>query len=78
MRKQLAAAVVLPLPFVAVPLVAVFIGMRSGGDRDVTFRSTPAATISVTERAIEVRGTADMTYGAAGDSGCREEPGSAM
>lgn len=78
MRKQLAAAALLPLPFAAVPLVAVLIGMRSGDDRDVALRSTPAATTAVTEPAVEARGTAAMTYGAAGDSGCRDEPGSAM
>lgn len=78
MRKQLAAAVLLPLPFAAVPLVAVLIGMRNGDDRDVALRSTPAATTAVTEPAVEARGTAAMTYGAAEDAGCGEAPGSTM
>lgn len=77
MRRQLVAAVLLPLPFAAVPLVAVLIGMRSGDDRDVALRSTPAATTAVTELAVEDRGRPDMTYGAADDAGCGEGPGSA-
>lgn len=41
MRKKMLAAALLPLPFAAIPVFAVFLGGPSSADRDLAFESTP-------------------------------------
>ena len=78
MLKQLAAAVLLPLPFAAVPLLAVLAGMPGEDNPDLVLREAPPTMTAVTDSPASAgRGSAEMTYGIADDAGCREEPGSA-
>lgn len=79
MRKKMIAAALLPLPFAAIPLLAVAFHTTSPGGEDVVFDATPTFQMAPDENAIRilpvVQQAQPLAYTGDDKSGCIEVDG---
>ncbi len=79
MRKKMLAALLLPLPFAAIPVFAVFLGGPSGADRDLAFESAPTFHMAEDLNVIQIQPaqpvTIPLAYTGADDKGCLDFEG---
>ncbi len=54
-RKKMLAAALLPLPFAAIPVFAVFVGGPSSAERDLAFESAPTFHMAEDLNVIQIQ-----------------------